>query len=367
MDGVVSRGTRFLDFEIYPQSQPVQVKHQLKYGQPSMSKYPIVAVSSDLTNQTLSSKNTDQITLSTVLTHIGAAYGPHSTITPNSTDPLFLHLRIKIPKTANSDNSSKSFYDLVGNTIATSLDIPGNNLYNGPAITPETLMSSLTGKVIIIIDSKSAPNYMSSPTLLKYAHIVSGNTDLTQMTHNTLSNTKKTPPIIRGRTKNTTATGFKMVVPDAGNYYSANSNFIGSINKYGINIIPMKFYVQDNNLKNYELFFSNNRTAILSMADSLNYINTNSTKESFDTYTDTDTDTDIYLEPDTIIRRHVKTNKHTVLTENTICPYSCSGDIVPVNVGTDLSISTPISVSLEKTPVNFTPANSSLGGHIFIE
>ena len=186
LDYVVMRGCRFLDFEIYLQN-----------------KYPIVAVSTDSTGQTISSKSS--LKLFDVLTHIATVYSPASNVAPNATDPLFIQFRIK--------SHDPTIYDLVASVIANTIGSVGNNLYIGPPITPDTLLTALMGQVIIVIDQTVAPKYTSSNALLEYTNLVSGSTNLITNTYNAVLSQATTPLVLTHDGKNTTSTNFQMANP----------------------------------------------------------------------------------------------------------------------------------------------------------
>ena len=315
LDYVVTRGCRFLDFEIYLQN-----------------KYPIIAVSTDPTGQVITSKNS--LKLFDVLMHIATVYSPASRTSPNPTDPLFLQFRIK--------SQDSVIYDLVASVIHNTIGSAGNNLYIGPPITPYTLLTPLMGQVIIVIDQTVAPTYTSSDALLEYTNLVSGSTNLITNTYNAVLSQATTPLVLTPDRKNTTSINFQMVTPGVG--YAANPPYTNFIQKYGVNIILMKFYQPDSNLKQYETFFDKNHAGIVSLANSLQYIQSNGTAfaESFATNSDSDSN----ISP-----------QYTVNNENRIRETAMTDDTQyrGTLVNADLTIFTPSTLDLERYPATYVP------------
>lgn len=314
LDYVVSRGCRFLDFEVFLQNS-----------------HPIIATSTDKTYQTISSKNS--VTLFDVLKHIASSYGPNSQVSPNPADPLFIQLRIK-----SKDNS---IYDLIASVIQNAIaNEPGNNLYVGPQIAANTLLSNLMGKIVIVVDQTVAPYYNSSESLLALTNLASGSTSLNSNSYHALLSQKTNPPTIINLTAipnsdrnnhvlgiNTTNEKFQMVRPDyLETGQPSNPAYSGFITKYGVNIILMKFYQPDSNLKEYEKFFTNNGTAIIQIKDALNYITGGGKMEPFSDYTS---------EP----VPNYTSNKHISITKT-----EAPSILTPVKLGSILSIFTPNTI-----------------------
>ena len=332
IDYVVSRGCRFLDFEVYLQNS-----------------YPVVAVSTDPQGQTISSKN--NIKLFEVLNHIGAAYTPASAIAPNPRDPLFIQLRIK--------SQDPTIYDLIASIIQNTIGSVGNNLYSGSPITPDSLLSPLLGQMIIVIDQTVAPTYNSSRKLLGYTNLVSGSTSLPTNTYNALLNQATTPPVLTPDGNSTSSANFQMVSPSVG--YAANPPYKGFIKNYGVNIILMKFYQIDGNLSDYEKFFNKNKAGIVSLANSLRYIQSNGTTvaETFDTldssiseYTDTGADAGA-SSPQFVVNNEKRIQ--TTASSNNTQNMTATTRLPATPVNKDLTIFTPATLDLEKYPTSFAP------------
>lgn len=263
---VLSRGCRFLDFEVY-----------------SFDNIPYVAYSTD---HTFSSVNTlNKITLQEVFnTLITYAFMAPS---PNPRDPLFIHLRIK---TTNNDLYSK---------IASIVDhILKPKLYKG-IINTNTLLSDIMGSIVLIVDKKVSPTYKNSspcgancstisdtitmnngcPTcfsLSNYVNVESGSTFLRIYNYSYLMDQTYTSPEVEDDNINTNVTSLKIVIPDMGaslmgsvrnpSYYSLPSN-------YGVQIVAYPFYKNDIYLDQYESAFANTQTAFVPLSSMLDYVN----------------------------------------------------------------------------------------------
>ena len=122
---LLSRGCRFLDFEIY-----------------SINDIPYVSYSTD---PTFATQTENTVLLSDVLTTI--AQSGFMAPSPNPKDPLFIQFRIK--------TTISELYSQIAMSLSKNL---GSRLYNGE-VNGSTLLSKLLGKIIIIVDKSTSPNY----------------------------------------------------------------------------------------------------------------------------------------------------------------------------------------------------------------
>ena len=252
---VLSRGCRFLDFEVY-----------------SIDDIPFVSYSTD-PSFTIQSENT--VLLSDILTTI--AESGFMAPSPNPQDPLFVQFRIK---TTNNE-----LYNKIAMSLNKNLK---SRLYKGQ-VNGSTLLSDLLGKIVIIVDKSSSPDYYkyssSNDTtfnLQNYVNMESGGNNLRIFKYSNLMNQQTTPIFINDDGITTVSNynignSMKLVVPDiAYNIIgiSRNPSPFQIITDYGVQIIAYRFYQVDVNLKNYEKIFSDNKSAFVPMAQLLNYINT---------------------------------------------------------------------------------------------
>ena len=254
---VLSRGCRFLDFEIF-----------------YIDNNPCVAYSTDPTFVTITSKNF--ISLNDVLKAIivNGFSGP----SPNANDPLFIHFRIK------SQNSE--IYNKIGMRINNYLS---NRLYN-EKIDGSTQLSLLIGHVILIIDVELSSDYnkidyypncsIKSSTLKDcfnlstYSNIESGTKNLRIYDYDNLNDQTITPPVLINQDGNETDVSlFRIVVPNNKQSNNNNPTSRNFIQNYGVQFVTNCFYKNDSNLIEYEKFFFDNKSAFVPFASALRYYN----------------------------------------------------------------------------------------------
>ena len=256
---VLSRGCRFIDLEVFLINDDAQV-----------------AYTDDSTFITVKTKN--YITLNSALQTL--AVNAFSAPSPNSSDPLFVQLRIK------SKNSK--IYNLVGMAVSNYLS---NKLYAGK-VTGNTPLSSLMGKVVLIIDSSLSPDYNKKElypkcvsnddkqldkndhcfNLSQFVNIESGTSNLRRYTYKSLLEQTTTPPVLLDSEKTETDVSLlRLVCPDDNDYRNpVHKNFIDD---YGVQFISFKFYVADAELKMYEEFFAKHMSAFVPLSTAITVAN----------------------------------------------------------------------------------------------
>ncbi len=246
---VLSKGCRFLDFEIYMKDN-----------------VPIVAYSTNKQSLETFTSNTPALSFAGVCsTIISNAFSDTS---PNPKDPLFLHLRIK--------TYDSSAYTKIAQTIKTSL---GPKLYtenDGTAVSVnlDSQITSMLGKIVIIVDQTSSPGYQNYSTcspknvdcysLSNVVNMVSNSQTTRIYTENSLTYQPINPP-------DPDVYLFRIVFPNLSFFkytYNSNSNYL--IQNYGVQIVAQAFYVNDTNLINYENIFKKNKSAFVRISNLLN-------------------------------------------------------------------------------------------------
>lgn len=257
---VLSRGCRFIDFEVFLIDDDAQV-----------------AYSDDPTFVTVKSNNS--ITLNSALQSI--IVNAFSAPSPNPDDPLFIQLRIK--------SNSSNIYNLIGMAINNYLS---NKLHKGQ-VTGDTPLSKLMGKIILIIDTTLSPNYgknelypkcMSNNVdgklnttdecvnLSKYVNIESGTSNLRRYTYKSLLGQMTTPlTLIDSDHSETDVVLFRLVCPDDND--TKNPYYQDFLINYGVQFISYKFYVTDTELTQYEHFFSEHKTAFVPFSTAIAKMN----------------------------------------------------------------------------------------------
>jgi hypothetical protein len=245
---VLSRGCRFIDFEVY-----------------SFNNTPYVAFAADNNITNIDSYN--KLLLVDVLSYISnhAFVAP----SPNPGDPLFLQLRIK---GINSD----LFY-----TMSSIIDKTIGPKLNTCDVTTDTILSTLMGKIVLIIDKRTAPNYKSFGScddpnsctdLSTQVNIESGGDYMRLYRVSELLNMSILPPyIFSDGTTDTNA--LRLVLPDNGTNVT-NPNIYELVVDYGAQMVAYNFYTNDNNLKSYERIFRDNRCAFVPLSTMIPYLNT---------------------------------------------------------------------------------------------
>ena len=241
------RGCRFMDFEIY-----------------NIDDIPYVGFSGDENPTSLDSQN--KIALSDILTVINE--NAFRSPTPNTTDPCFIHLRIK--------TESNGLYSSIASSIHENIK---NRLYEGN-VTPFTPLKNLASKVVIIIDKSISPNYDKYPicssepcmNLGNYVNTESGTSQFMSYRYSYLMNQNIEP--VFADENGTDAKKIQMVLPDV------ESNMFGMLRNpdtnvllkdYGVQIICYNFYNQDVELQNYENMFGKLQSAIIPLNEAIKY------------------------------------------------------------------------------------------------
>ena len=238
---VLSRGCRFLDFPVY-----------------LINGAPCVAYSTDPTGVTMSSNN--NLNLNDVLNVVGS-YG-FSAPSPNLGDPMFVQLRIL--------TSDPNLYKLTAQAVALHLT---NKLYKG-RVTGSTMLGSLMGKVVLVIDKTSAPNYAQFPVcgtdtadtgntcynLANYVNMESGGDLMLKYSYTSLMDLPSNPPHVFDTQMSDVST-IRVAEPQPTD--GGNPLWAAFISKYGVQVVGNRFYVSDPNLVSYETFFREHQSAFV--------------------------------------------------------------------------------------------------------
>jgi hypothetical protein len=231
---------------------------------------PCVAYSTDPTFITITSKN--YITLNqafqTIITN------GFSAPSPNSSDPLFIQLRIK--------SNNTDIYNMVGMAIQNYLS---TKLHSGP-VDGTTILSDLREKIVLIIDKNVSPTYALSTNypkcnnstesgcdnLQSFTNIESGTATLRKYSYSNLINQATTPPvIIDSDNYDTDISLLRIVVPDTDIQILQNPDSNDFILNYGVQFISNSFFINDSYLKNYEKFFHDNKSAFVPYSKAITY------------------------------------------------------------------------------------------------
>ena len=268
---VISRGARFLDFEVY------MIDNNL-----------YVAQSNDASYKTIDSDNKillDDVLSTTVISGFTAPC-------PNPEDPLFIQLRIK---SANTEIYKKVAMS-IDNNLKHKLyrDASGKIAQVDPNV---TMLSDIMGKVIMVIDKIVAPEYDIAPScpppveksklcanpenkksplcnieetpcynLTKYANMISGSESLFTYSFESLLKQTTSPVNINDDKKTTDVTKMKIALPDIDNSNVGNPDAEPLIRDHGVQIICYRFYKKDANFTKYEKLFKDAELGIVPLA-----------------------------------------------------------------------------------------------------
>jgi hypothetical protein len=246
---VITRGCRFVDFEVF-----------------DISNVPSVAFSKDPTFKSIDSKN--KISLDNALTTVVTT--AFSSKSPNSKDPMFIHLRIK--------SNNNDIYKMVAKSVDASLK---SKLYNGK-VKDKTKVSDIMGKIVLLVDKTIRYDYKNYTGCLKndkncydlskYVNIESGSEYLRLDQYSKVLDQQKNRPRILDNNNSTDKNYIHLVIPDFNMKNTTNPSIGKFVTDYGCQIVAYKFYNKDAQLEEYEMLFNENRYGILKLADSIIYL-----------------------------------------------------------------------------------------------
>jgi len=242
---VLSRGCRFLDFEVY------LINDVLCVG---VSTNPLTG------SQNITSSNT--IPLDTALRQVIAS--GFSAPSPNANDPIFVRIRLQV---AGTDTVTSGVYKKASMVIQTTL---GNRLYSG-LVTSDTLLSSLMSTVVLVWDKTSSPGYITEPALTALVNIESGGDSMRTFTNKSISTQSLSPPHIHDDNLTSDVVLIRSVSPDNTERTTINPINTSLISEHGVQYVCNRFYITDANLTSYEKFFKYNRYAFIPFSQAIPY------------------------------------------------------------------------------------------------
>lgn len=260
---VLSRGCRFLDFEVY-WLQPTAGANTN-----SATLQACVSWSTDLYVP-----STNAISLSDVFNTIIA-----NGYTTNVSDPIFIQLRPKVkkPTTADTDESSSAdnraqLYSSMAGSITSILDpfrFAGKITVDNP-ITELCGSNAVTkGKIVIVMDTTNNSEYAQlSDALNTVVNIDNNSTIMKTYTSAALQNMKSAPVGLNADNYSAKVTSLKQEIPMDGNarVYGGNVDYTNFITNYSCQITPMLFNTNDVYLSNYEKMFNDLGCAIVPLS-----------------------------------------------------------------------------------------------------
>lgn len=247
---VLNRGCRFLDFEVFYINERAEV-----------------AVSTDEDLKFIDTENS--LLLDNVFTTIisNAFIAP----TPNTSDPVFIHLRIK--------SQEPKIYKEIAHSIDATLRA---KLHHKP-VTNDTKLSEIMGKIVILVDKTADREYKTHTKcdakeqgcidLAKFINMESGSETLFLQHYGELLNQCANPPIILDNCDLcTNINKMRVVLPDVNYDNTSNPDISEFILNYGCQIVPYRFYMKDEELERYEELFNYNNAAFIPLAKAMDYM-----------------------------------------------------------------------------------------------
>lgn len=243
---VLSRGCRFIDFEVY------LVDNILCVG---VSSNPLTG------SQNITSTNT--ITLDAALRQV--IVSGFSAPTPNPSDPLFVRIRLQ---SKNIDKRTSGIYKMAAMVITNTLV---NRLYT-ETVTPSTPLINIMGKIVLVWDKLSSPEYKSETSLTSLISMESGGDSMISNSYNTTLSLSILPPRIHDDEITSDVKIIRNISPDNNDSTVSNPNNIKMIGEYGAQYVCNRFYIKDANLLSYEKFFKNSRYAFVPFNVAIPYV-----------------------------------------------------------------------------------------------
>ena len=234
LDYVMSRGCRFLDFELY-----LNDKGDV-----------CVNYSTDPTFSTFENTNANDVSFYSIMDFLKNAKPP------NPNDPLFIHLRIK------SDNTT--IYTKIL-TVLKSYSVYKKQI-NG-----NTNLSNLKGEIIIAMDRSIRPND-DIGDLAEYVSVFTGGSTWSINRYSEFKNQKTSPPKPNDDFKTTNVTQLKLALPDLEKSSSNPASPFDFITNYGVQTIACRFYKDDIFNDLCEDIFAEHQSAFVPLGYVLNYI-----------------------------------------------------------------------------------------------
>jgi hypothetical protein len=243
---VLSRGVRFLDFQVFVKNGFVVVGYSNATFDPSFTS--------------MTSQNCVSLAgvCSTIMTNA------FSDTSPNKNDPLLVQFHLKT--TLAHDTIANILYSTMSEKL-----FWNKSSNKAQRVTPDTLLGDLMGKVVVFVDTPHLPPSSSCDGSTCYSlpdvvNMMTGTASVPIYTEQELQSQMYAPMTAAPYL-------FRVVLPGVGFYGGAqNPDAYFLINHYAAQVVCEAFYVLDNRLKNYEALFEHRKSAFLSLSDTVGYM-----------------------------------------------------------------------------------------------
>ena len=233
---VLKRGCRVLDFEIYTRRDDKDFEREyISFSEDP--EYKSIKTDLDLSMD------------DAFMTVIGNAF----TSVPAPKDPLFIHLRIK--------NHTRNSYKRMVKSLETNF---GSKLYD-KKVNGSTKIGDLIDKIVIILDTTSAPDYDKYGNCLNsdgpdcvpfsvYIQLRSGVVEFPKYSYIDYGSLISSPISIADNGRTDIKSFYMVTPPQVGNVEAPT---VAELAKQPCQMVLMKFYNQTTALKSYENIFNN--------------------------------------------------------------------------------------------------------------
>jgi hypothetical protein len=242
LKNIIKQGARCLDFEIYSlENEPVVATSTIKnnFVKETYNSVPFVEVMDMISNYAFST--------------VG--------LSPNGSDPLLLHLRLKSTNQKMFTNLATLFkkYDHLFLGPEHSYENQGKNI-------GDMKLLDLCGKIVLIVDKLTDSSFMENKEFYEYVNMTSNSIFMRAIKYFDIKNT---PDLNELQTFN--KTNMSIVLPDASISNPENSNAM-VCRETGCQLTAMRFQLFDEYLKENLLFFEEYGSAFVLKPEKLRHI-----------------------------------------------------------------------------------------------
>ena len=189
------------------------------------------------------------------------------TNTPNAQDPIFIHLRVQ---------PSNGIYNKIVPVLSQNITDEQrylNTNRSAKTVNGSTPLNEIKGKVILVMDTILNSSWSSdSPDLANYINAQTGGTSWKIYNYGDLENRKTNPPTITDNSKETDLTNIGIIKPDNLELYACPV-ITTIIPDYGIQILMVRGYVNDDGMIMNEELFELFKSGIVPMAYAIQFLN----------------------------------------------------------------------------------------------
>lgn len=228
LTSILMQGVRCLDMEIY-----------------SINNQPVVATKGAFNTNIATKETYNSVPFSSVMTVISQNAFSSANV-PNSTDPLFLHLRFSSQNTQMFQNLANTFQQYDSLLLGSNYSYANNGQNFG-----DTNLSELQNKIVVFADQSNS-SFLDVPQLLEYVNMVSNGLYMRCLNYYDVLNTPDLPELQLYNCINMT-----IVLPDQQSN-SVNPNPSVCM-EAGCHFVAMQFQqINDPNLQQCIAFFNQN-------------------------------------------------------------------------------------------------------------